>query len=65
MDIKKNPQVGAADWLLRKDDGTAISFATEEEAKNAMAILNVSERPLAVEFAETIVGEFLPGLRKL
>ena len=30
-----------------------------------MAILGVSERPLAVEFAETIVGEFLPGLRNL
>ena len=30
-----------------------------------MAILNVSEQPLEVEFAQTIVGEFLPNLRKL
>ena len=65
MNIKKNPQVDATDWLLRLDDGTALSFNSEQEARNAMAILSVSERPLAVEFAETIVGEFLPGLRNL
>lgn len=65
MNIKKNPEIGATDWLLRLDDGTALSFNSEQEARNAMAIQQVSERPLEVEFAETIVGEFLPGLRKL
>lgn len=30
-----------------------------------MAAMNVSEQPLEVEFVQTIVGEFLPSLRKL
>ena len=51
-------------WVLH--DGTGYRyFQSEQEARRAMAILNVSEQPLEVEFAQTIVGEFLPNLRKL
>ena len=51
-------------WVLH--DGSVYRyFQSEQEARRAMAILNVSEQPLEVEFAQTIVGEFLPNLRKL
>lgn len=65
MDIKKNPAVGGGDWLLRLDNGSAISFNSEQEARIAMAALNVSEQPLEIELAQTIVGELLPRLREL
>ena len=51
-------------WVLH--DGTGYRyFQSEQEARVAMAALNVSEQPLEVEFVQTIVGEFLPNLRKL
>ena len=51
-------------WVLH--DGTGYRyFQSEQEARQAMAALNVSEQPLEVEFVQTIVGEFLPNLRKL
>lgn len=65
MDIKQNPEEGATNWLLRLDDGTAISFNSEQEAMTAMAISMVSEHPLEVELAQTIVGELLPRLREI
>lgn len=51
-------------WVLH-DGSDYRYFQSEQEARRAMAILNVSEQPLEVEFAQTIVGEFLPNLRKL
>lgn len=51
-------------WVLH--DGTGYRyFQSEQEARVAMAALNVSEQPLEVEFVQTIVGEFLPNLHKL
>ena len=43
MYIKRNPQIGATDYLLRLDDGTAISFDTEREARRAMAKTNTAK----------------------
>lgn len=51
-------------WAAQTPQGYQY-YATEQEARTAMAILNVSEQPLEMEFAQTIVGEFLPNLRKL
>ena len=51
-------------WVLH-DGSDYRYFQSEQEARVAMAALNVSEQPLEVEFAQTIVGEFLPNLRKL
>ena len=65
MDIKRNPQIGSTDWLLRMNDGTALSFPTEQEAQRAMAAIDASEKPIEVELASKITGEILPGMRKL
>jgi cell fate (sporulation/competence/biofilm development) regulator YlbF (YheA/YmcA/DUF963 family) len=43
MDIKRNPQIGATDYLLRLDDGTAITFDTEQEARQAMAKIETAK----------------------
>lgn len=51
-------------WVLHDGAGYRY-FQSEQEARVAMAALNVSEQPLEVEFVQTIVGEFLPNLRKL
>ena len=51
-------------WVVH--DGTGYRyFQSEQEARQAMAALNVSEQPLEMEFVQAIVGEFLPNLRKL
>lgn len=51
-------------WVMH--DGTGYRyFQSEQEARIAMAVSSVSEQPLEVEFVQTIVGEFLPNLRKL
>ena len=65
MDIKRNPQIGSTDWLLRMNDGTALSFPTEQEARRAMATIEASEKPIEIELASKITGEILPGMRKL
>ena len=51
-------------WVVH-DGSDYRYFQSEQEARVAMAALNVSEQPLEVEFVQTIVGEFLPNLRKL
>ena len=49
-------------WVVH--DGTGYRyFQSEQEARQAMAALNVSEQPLEMEFVQAIVGEFLPNLR--
>ena len=65
MNIKRNPQIGSTDWLLRMNDGTALSFPTEQEAQRAMAAMDASEKPIEIELAAKITGEILPGMRKL
>ena len=51
-------------WVVH--DGTGYRyFQSEQEARIAMAAMNVSEQPLEMEFVQAIVGEFLPNLRKL
>ena len=51
-------------WVFHTGDDYQY-FNSEQEARIAMAVSTVSEQPLEVEFAQTIVGEFLPNLRKL
>ena len=51
-------------WVLH-DGSDYRYFQSEQEARVAMAALNVSEQPLEMEFVQAIVGEFLPNLRKL
>jgi len=65
MDIKRNPQIGSTDWLLRKNDGSVLYFSTEREARLAMAAMEASEKPIEVELAAKITSEILPGMRKL
>ena len=65
MDIKRNPQIGSTNWLLRKNDGSVSYFSTEREARLAMAATEASEKPIEVELAAKITGEILPGMRKL
>ena len=43
MNIKRNPQIGATDYLLRFDDGTATSFESELEARRTMAKTNTAK----------------------
>ena len=51
-------------WVLH--DGSSYRyFQSEQEARQAMAAMNVSEQPLEIELAQTIVGELLPRLREL
>ena len=51
-------------WVLH--DGTGYRyFQSEQEARIAMAAMNVSEQPLEIELAQTIVGVLLPRLREL
>ncbi len=61
MDIKRNPDEGATDWLLRLDDGSYRVFETEQEAKRAMVIA-------AEQTAEQVIAEaaakLLPTLRE-
>lgn len=51
-------------WAAQTPQGYRY-YATEQEARTAMAIASISENPIEVDFARTIVGEFLPALRKL
>lgn len=62
MDIKRNPQIGASDWLLRLDDGSAMTFDSEQEARTAMAAIEASEQPVEIEFVGHIV-ELMRTLR--
>lgn len=51
-------------WVFHSGDDYQY-FDSEQEAMTAMAVSTVSEHPLEIEFVQTIVGEFLPNLRKL
>ncbi len=59
MDYKRNPQEGATDWLLRMDDGTSRTFATEREAR--LAMIGATQVPVEEEMISTI----LPMLKQL
>jgi hypothetical protein len=65
MDIKRDPQINSAKWMLRLDDGSAQLFNTEREAQQAMAAAAASEQPIEAELAQQITGEILPQLREL
>ena len=65
MDIKKNPQIGTTNWILRFDGGKSQLFDTELEAQQAMAAAAASEQPIESELAQQITGKILPQLRDL
>ena len=68
MDIKRNPRMDAPideQWILRNDDASVVYFPTEQEAKTAMAISTISEQPIELELAKTVIEDVLPPLRTL
>jgi hypothetical protein len=54
MNLKRNPDAGIGGWLLRLDDGRALQFETESEARQAMSKLATAKA--IVGAVQTLAG---------